>query len=83
MGLTSVPPIVDETVWNEVDALLDAGRAKNARTGKKPVHLFTGFVVLLTAGEDVCAVEFAEVHLRTRGRNKIGIRISKPSSTNN
>jgi site-specific DNA recombinase len=42
--LTSVDPIVPETLWDECNAILDAQRAKQKRTSKKVTHLFSGLV---------------------------------------
>lgn len=37
------PAIVEETLWNECNALLDARYKPQNRLGRKPVHLFTGY----------------------------------------
>lgn len=42
--LTEVEAIVSEELWNQCNAILDNRRARSARPGRKPVHLFAGLV---------------------------------------
>ncbi len=70
--LTSVPPIVSESMWNEVNALLDAGRNKNARKAKIVKHLFAGIVVC-HCGTKMYAQWNARKYSCRKCLNKIGI----------
>ena len=43
--LTPVEPIISEALWQQCNDLLDNRKTKLTRSGKPPVHLFSGLVV--------------------------------------
>lgn len=41
-GIVPVEPIVPETVWNEVNRIIEEQRKSTVRPGKRPKHIFAG-----------------------------------------
>lgn len=70
--LTSVPAIVDEATWDEVNSILDGSRSKNARKAKIVKHLFAG-IVTCHCGTKMYAQWNSRKYSCRQCLNKIGI----------
>lgn len=70
--LSSVPAIVEEEQWTEVNAILDTNRTKGARKAKLTKHLFSG-IVACHCGKKMYVPWNGRKYICPACRNKVGI----------